>query len=346
MKENRETTIYDIARELGISPSTVSRALKDHPGIKKETQRRVREAAKKMGYRHNKFASSLRLNKTHTLGVIVPKLNSYFMATAIAGIQNVANKYGYSIIISQSQENEKKEAEQVVTLYNSRVDGLLVSLAYNTNSLNHFELLLNKGIPLVFFDRVFECKGCTRVVIDNNKAGYEIVSHLISQGCRRIMYVGGNLLRNVYTERLNGYKRALEDNGLPFDDSLVIINNLSEKDGEDVGKQILKMKKRPDAVFAANDTTAVSVIMTLKQAGLSVPEDIAVAGFNNEPISRIVQPNLTTVDYPSYEIGELATETLIKKLNSEKYANPLIVILDHKLIIRESTLRKNSFKDE
>jgi len=342
MKSDKEVTIYDIAASLGLSPSTISRALKDHPGINSETKKQIKEAARKMGYRYNKFASNLRLKCTNTIGVVVPKLNSYFMATAITGIEQVASRHGYNIIIANSLEDEKKEAEGVSTLFNSRVDGLIVSIAYDTSRMNHFDIFLKKKIPVVFFDRVFECRGCVRVIIDNFKAGYEVVSHLISQGCRKIIHVGGNLKRNVYNERMLGYRKALENNGIPYDESLVMIGDLTEKTGEEVVKKILRMKKPPDAVFTANDTTAVSVILNLQKEGISVPRDIAVAGFNNEPISRVIRPNLTTVNYPAFEVGETAATILIERLNSSKEVYPSTIILEHTLIIRESSLKNST----
>ncbi|HOK26914.1 MAG TPA: LacI family DNA-binding transcriptional regulator [Bacteroidales bacterium] len=342
MKNEKEITIYDIAAELGLSPSTVSRALKDHPGISKETKQQIKETARRMGYRFNKFASNLRLKRTNTIGVVVPKLNSYFMATAITGIERIASKYNYNLIIANSLENEKKEAEGVATLYNSRVDGLIVSLAYNTSKIKHFDIFLKKGIPIVFFDRVFECKGCVRVIIDNFKAGYEAVSHLICQGCKRIIHVGGNLKRNVYNDRLLGYRKALEDNGINYDESLVIINDLTERAGEEVVRKILRMKKPPDAVFTANDTTAVSIILNLQKEGISVPGDIAVVGFNNEPISKVIHPNLTTVNYPAYEVGEMAANVLIDRLNSSRDVFPSTIVLEHNLIIRESSLKNGT----
>jgi LacI family transcriptional regulator len=340
MKPTREVTIYDIASRLSLSPSTVSRALKDHEHIRKDTKKRIIAMAKELGYQRNKFASNLRLRKTHTLGVIVPKLSSYFMATAIAGIEKVTSNNGYNLIISQSQESGKKEAESVITLFNSRVDGLLISLAYDTRNLDHFKILFEKNIPVVFFDRVLECIGCASVVIDNYRAAYEIVSHLIDQGCTRIFHLGGNPLRNVYSERMRGYRRALEDNGIGFEKELTMISGLDINSGKETVQEIIHMKKRPDAIFTANDSSAVNVILELKRAGIKIPGDIAVAGFNNEPMSQVIVPNLTTINYPAREIGEVAATTLVNKLNNTSSVNLSTIVLEHKLVIRESTLRK------
>lgn len=339
MKRAIEVTIYDVAKYLNLSPSTVSRGLKDHPHVRKETKRRIQNAAHEMGYQHNKFASSLRQKRTNTIGVILPKMNSYFMATAIAGIEKVTSSFGYNLIISQSQESAKKEMSGITTLFNSRVDGLLISLSFDTKDPDPFNLFLRKGIPVVFFDRVFECDGCANIVIDNYKAGYEATAHLISQGCKRIIHLGGNLLRNVYRDRLKGYKQALHDSHIEFDQDLVIISDMSEQAGIDTARHIIKMKKRPDGVFTANDTSAVGVICELQLYGIDVPNDIAVVGFNNEPISRVVQPNLTTVHYPAAEVGEIAATTLINKLNNVQSANLKTVVLEHSLIIRHSSLR-------
>lgn len=261
------------------------------------------------------------------------------MATVIAGMEKVTNQHGYGLIISQSQESGKQEISCVSTLFNSRVDGLLVSLAFDTKNLDHFNILLNKNIPVVFFDRVSECHGCMSVVIDNYKAGYEATSHLIEQGCRRIVHLGGNLLRNVYADRFSGYKQALADNKIEFDQNLIVISDMSGQSGIDTARKIMKMKLRPDGIFTSNDTSAVAAIVELGNAGVKIPEEIAVVGFNNEPISQVVQPNLTTVDYPAREIGEIAATSLINKLNNSESANFSTIILKHTLIIRQSSLK-------
>ncbi len=340
IKTSREVTIYDVAKALNLSPSTVSRALKDHPHIKEETKKKIRTVAGEMGYRHNKFASSLRLKRTQTIGVVVPRLNSYFMAAAIAGIEKTTTENGYGLIISQSQESGRKEAACISTLFNSRVDGLLVSLASDTRDLEHFNLLFGKNIPVVFFDRVADCNECIRVVIDNFRAGYEATSHLVQQGCKRIVHLGGNFLRNVYSDRFAGYRQALADNRIDFDQNLVFSDDMSELSGTITAQKMIRMKPRPDGVFTSNDTTAVAVIVELQKAGIRIPEDIAVAGFNNDPISHFITPNLTTIDYPAREMGEIAAGALIGKLGNSENDNLSTIILRHSLVVRSSSLRK------
>jgi len=340
MKGNKEITIYDVARALKISPSTVSRGLKDHPHIRKETRDKIKACAHEMGYQRNKFASSLRKQRTDTIGVVVPKLNSYFQATVIAGIEKITNKHRYGLLISQSQESVKHEISCISTLFNSRVDGLIISLAYDTKNMDHFNILFKKDIPVVFFDRATECHGCMSVVIDNFKAGYEVTAHLIEQGCKRIAHLGGNLLRNVYSERFYGYKKALADHGIKYDQDMLIISDLNNEAGLNAAQKLMKMKTRPDGIFAANDATAVAAICELQKLGIKVPEEVAVAGFNNEPVSQVVKPNLTTIDYPAINMGEIAATSLINKLNNSEPFNLSSVVLKHKLIIRESTVRK------
>jgi LacI family transcriptional regulator len=336
---HKEVTIYDIAETLNVSPATVSRGLKNHPGIRKDTKKRILEAARKMGYQHNKFASDLRRKNTNTIGVIVPRLNSYFMSTVISGMEKIANAHGYNLIISQSQESSKKEIASVTTMFNSRIDGLMISLAYDTKDTDHFEDLIRKQIPLIFFDRVIEHPNCTSIVIDNKRAGYEATMHLIAQGCKRIVHVDGNVNRNVYADRLDGYKQALQESKIAFDPALVIDNKLTDLTSSEAAQFILGMKKLPDGIFTANDTSAVACIRELKLAGVKVPEDIAVVGFNNDPISKVIEPNLTTIDYPGQEMGEIAATTLINKLKKQPTGNLNTIVLRHKLIIRESSLR-------
>jgi LacI family transcriptional regulator len=339
MTTNRDVTIYDIARILDISASTVSRGLKNHPHVRAEMKKKILMTAKRMGYQQNKFASNLRQRHTFTIGVVVPRLDSYFMATVISGMEQIANDAGYNLIISQSQESFKKESASIATLFNSRVDGILISLSYETNTLEHLNVVFKKGIPVVFFDRICDHPMCKSVVINNYKAGYEAAAHMISQGCKNLVHIGGSLFRNVYADRYNGFKQALIDNGLEVSSKSLIISDLSYKSGIEAGKEILQLKNLPDGIFAANDTSAVAVICELKQAGIRIPEDICVAGFNNDPVSRVVEPNLTTIHYPGKEMGEMAATTLINSFKGRQSDLLNSIVLSHSLIIRQSSTR-------
>ena len=339
MKSDKEVTIYDIAAELNISAGTVSRGLKDHPAISKKTKKRINEAAQVMGYRFNTFASNLRSKRTNTIGVIVPRLNSNFMSSVLAGMEKIANEASYNLIISQSLESAQKEIINVKTMFNNRVDGLMISLAYDTSDVSHFDILLKKGIPLLFFDRVLEHPLCTNIIIDNKKAGYEATKHLIEQGCKNIIHITGQLARNVYADRLSGYQSALHDFGLEFNEANIMITKLDEQAGIDAAAKILNMSSLPDGVFAANDTCAVSCMSVLNHSGIRIPEDIAFIGFNNDPISRVIEPNLSTINYPGFEMGEIATRKLISHLNSETINLTNSIILKSKLIVRPSSRR-------
>ena len=336
----KEVTIYDIARQLDLSPATVSRALQDHPAINRNTKNLIADKAREMGYRTNTFASNLRRQRTNTIGVIVPRLNSNFMSAVLAGMEKVANESAYNLIISQSLESVKKEVANARTMFNSRVDGLLVSLAYDTDTIEHFDPFIRKDIPLLFFDRVFAHERCASIVIDNVRAGYEATDHLIRQGCARIMHVTGDLRRNVYADRLKGYQQALEGQGLPYDASLVRVTDLSGEAGVAAARHLLAGETRPDGLFVANDFCAVNCIRELKRAGIRIPEEVAVVGFNNDPVASVIEPALTTVHYPGGQMGEIAAKTLISHLNgltSMRVTNT--IILRSELVIRQSSLR-------
>lgn len=343
MPNDKEVTIYDIAKKLKISPATVSRGLKDHPGISKKTKKKIFELADKIGYRQNHFARNLRNQKTDTIGVIVPRLNSHFMSSVIAGIESIANKKGYNLIISQSSESSSKEAASAKTLFNNRVDGLLASLAYDTKELSHFDPFFKKNIPVIFFDRVMHHENCTNVLIDNRNAAYEATKHLIDEGCKRIVHITAPPQQNVYIDRLKGFKQALAEHKIKFREEDVIIGNLSQEAGAGAANIILKMKTLPDGVFVSNDNCAVGCMLALKQKGIKIPKDIAFVGFNNDPVSKVVEPNLSTINYSGYEVGEVAARHLINHLTGvSPIQNTDTILLRSEFIIRESSLKKSN----
>jgi len=226
-------------------------------------------------------------------------------------------------------------------MFNNRVDGLLVSLAYNTEDLSHFDIFLKKNIPVIFFDRVMEDENYTNIIIENKKAAYEATTHLIEQGCKKIVHITASSKQNVYKNRLDGYKQALADHGLKFDKKNVIAGNLSLEAGEAAAELILQMKPLPDAVFVANDNCAVGCMIALKNAGILIPEDIAFVGFNNDAVSKVIEPNLTTINYPGYEMGEFAARNLINHLNgTSNIQTTNTIILRAEFIIRQSSKRR------
>jgi LacI family transcriptional regulator len=339
----KEITIYDIADSIGFSPTTVSRALNNHPRVKENTKIKIFEAAAKLGYQSNIFASNLRRKHTFNIGVIVPRLNSPFQSSALAGMEKVASQAGYNLIISQSLESLDKEIANTKTMFNSRVDGLLVSLAADTEAIDHFEPFFKKEIPVIFFDRVPQQNYGMGVVIDNEKAAFAATSHLIEQGCQRIAHALGNLKINVYADRLRGYKQALEAFGIPHQSEDVILTDLSEEAGEKIVSQLMKLTPLPDGLMVSNDSCAASCLVALKKRGIRVPEEIALLGFNNDVISRMVEPNLTTVSYPGFQIGEVAMEKLLQKLVADESGlqqEKELITLPFNLLIRASTLRQ------
>ena len=340
MNNNKIVTIYDLAKYLDLAPSTISRGLQNNPAVHPRTRKKIFAAAEQMGYRFNTFARNLRKQRTYTIGVIVPRLNSYFISGILAGIEQELNASGYNMLISQSLELESNEAKYAQAMLNNRVDGLIVNLAANTSSLKHFEEYTRHHIPLVFVDRVFEDDDFNKVVINNKQAGYEITTHLIKQGCRRIAHLTGNLSRNVYQERRSGYVQALQDNEIPYHPELVLETDLTEEASIAAAEQILNMDPRPDALFVANDLSAVICMKVFKDAGLRIPVDIAIAGFNNEVVSRISDPMITTINYPGEEMGKTAARQLIS-LAEGKSPQELTntIILKSKLIVRASTLK-------
>ena len=341
MTGKKDITIYDIAKALSLSPATVSRGLKDHPAINIKTRKRIMDTAKEMGYRSNSFASNLRMQKTNTIGIIVHELKSQFITSVLSGIEKVMTEAGYDLIIGHSSETYRKEAANAHNLFHKRVDGLIASLAFDTKDMDHFDPFVQKGIPIVFFDRVEEFPYGTRVIIDNVRAGYEATAHLAAQGCRRIAHITANLGRNVYAGRLKGYKQALVDYGLPFEPNLLLVNDLSETAALRSARQILSMQSRPDGVFATNDFFAALFLQTLKEGGLRVPEDIAIVGFNNDAISKITQPKLTTINYPGEEMGEQAARCLLENLAGVSSARSTdTIIIRSELIIRDSSLHR------
>ena len=341
MLKDKEVTIYDLARKLNISIATVSRALKDDAVVSKKTKKKIFDLAAEMGYRSNPFARNLRRQKTHTIGVMMHELNSTFITSVLSGIERVVTQANYDIIIAHSSESYKKEVANAHNLFHKRVDGLITALAFDTEDMGHFDPFFEKNIPVVFFDRVEESSGGTKVVIDNFRAGYEATQHLIEQGCKRIAHVTSSLKRNVYQQRYNGYLAALKENNLPADEKLLFINDLRKESGIQTANAIAALDPLPDGIFTTNDFTAALCIQTLKEKGIRVPEDIAVVGFNNDNISILVEPKLTTINYPGIAIGEVAATHLMNQLlgvTDTDLTNSIVLKSD--LIIRESSLKK------
>lgn len=342
MSNKTEPTIHDLAKKLNISASTVSRALNDNPRISEKTRIKIKEAAMELGYQPNILASNLRTRRSNTIGIVVPLINRHFFSSVISGVEDVAFAAGYNVVISQSNDECVKEQRIVQSMFSNRVDGLIVSLAMKTQQYDHFELFSRKKIPLVFFDRIVREIDSDRVVVDDFDGGFRVTSHLIDQGCRRIAHLTGPLNLLTYSERKRGYKEALISHGLPVDENLIIVNNLTREDGYKAVCQLLEMKDRPDAIFCGNDTTALSAILHLKEQGISVPDDIAIVGFSNEPFSEVVTPSISTIRQPGFEIGQKAAQLLIRQIeNKNSLYSFETVVMPTELIIRQSSQKNN-----
>lgn len=342
----RTITIHDLAEELGVSASTVSRALKGHPRISKKTVNKVKKLAQQRGYRPNLVAASLRKKQTTNIGILVSRVNRPFISSLISGAEAAARARGYNVVISQSHDSFENEQDNVKALLDSQVCGLIVSLAMETEEYDHFNPFIENGTPLVFVDRVPETVNSHKVVIDNYTAAFRATQHLIEQGCRRIGHLGGLPHLNVYRERLRGYIAALEANNLPVDESLICRGNvLSAEEGSKLAKQLLSLPKPPDGIFSTNDTAAVGVIQYAKSIGVKIPEELAIIGFNDDPVCPIIDPPLSSVSHPAMAMGRIAVEQALHTLldlDQEGHNGSNIIQLDTELVIRESSLRKKN----
>jgi LacI family transcriptional regulator len=340
MTKKSEVTIHDIARVLNISASTVSRGLKDNPLISEETKSRIRKAAGDLGYRPNVLASSLRTKRTNTIGVIVPWINRHFFSSVVSGIEEVAYKAGIAVTIAQSNDNYQKEVQIARALYDSRTDGVIVSFAMETHKFRHLLAFSESRIPLVLFDRMTDEINASKIVVDDFAGGCMATNHLIDMGCRRIAHVSGPLHLKIYDNRMQGYLAALQRAGLTPPSGGILHNRLTRQDGEEAIRQLLTLRPLPDAVFCANDTTALSVITYLRSTAFNVPHDIAVVGFSNEPFSELITPSISTIKQPGYEMGIKAAELLIAEIKGEISPGEYkTYVMPTELIIRESSLR-------
>jgi len=330
-------TIKDIARELNISPSTVSRALKDHPDISPDTKKAVNEVALKLDYQPNVIAMSLRKSKSNTIGVVIPELAHYFFSTVISGIEDVAYDAGYNVMICQSNESYKRELSIMHALLSHRVDGFLVSVSRETNDLNHFKNLVNKEIPLVFFDRACDIDGTSKVVVDDFDGAYRATEHLIKIGCKNIVHLAGPDTLFISKNRLNGYVAALKAYNIAVDDELIVHCGLKTEDGIKGIEALLQKGKKFDGIFAVSDPVAIGVMLTLKTKGFNIPNDVSIVGFSDEPITSLIQPSLTTMAQPGFEMGHIAANLFLKQEADSDNFKPETKILKTTLVIRDSS---------
>jgi len=333
----RQVTIKDIAMKLGISTSTVSRSLKDHPDISLKTRAAVQELAKLLRYKPNLIALNLKHSRTNTIGVVIPEVEHHFFSTILNGIEEVAYKGNFSVMVFQSNESYMREVLIVQTMLANRVDGVLASFSKNTHDYSHFKQLIDNEIPLVLFDRVIENLHADSVIVDDYSGSFNAVNHLISRGRKKIAFYSAPQHLMIGKNRLEGYKAALARNNIPFDKDLVYSCDTYDE-AVKVSRSVLKKQDRPDAIFAVNDLTAIGAMKMAKELGLSIPDDISFVGFENSRSSTICEPELTTIDQFGFELGKKATELLLKRINNDtfEYSTEKQVVKTQ-LVVRKTT---------
>ncbi|MCW9706572.1 LacI family DNA-binding transcriptional regulator [Fodinibius salsisoli] len=342
--KNKKTTIHDIAEELDITASTVSRALKDHPRISDATKELVVKTADKLDYQPNHIAAALRKGKSNIIGVIIPMADRNFFASIIRGVEEVVNQAGYRVIISQSNDSPEKEKANIKALLESQVDGILASYAKETTEFSHYEEIVNQNVPLILFDRLHETLESLKVssvVINDYLGAYKATEHLIEQGYKRIAHFSGQQHISIYKERRRGYEEALKRHNIPIDESLIVESNLKLEAGRELGKEVLSWDKLPDAIFSASDYGAVGAMEVLKNNGIRIPEDIGIVGFLNESFTSFVEPALTTIDQHGEKMGQISAQKFLDHMDGEKnnYA-PSKTVLNPELIVRKSSLKE------
>ena len=339
--KKKQVTIHDIAEELGITASTVSRALNDHPRISGKTKQKVQDKALEMKYHPNSLASNLRKGEGNTLGICIPRINRHFFSNVIGGIESVANEKGYNVMICQSLESYEREVANIQSLLNSRVDGIIMSLSTGTTNFDHIQMVKERDVSLIMFDRVCEELEVNKVLLDDYIGAYRAVEHLVKQGCKKIAHFGGALHLNVYRDRYEGYVNALANYGLEYNQEWVFSDTLTRDNGDEAAKNLLSMKNRPDALFAASDYAALGALLQFKDQGILVPEEMAVIGFANEPFTELVDPGLSSVEQHGAEMGQSIANMFFEDVGKAKRGFiPRKTILEPELIIRASSLKK------
>lgn len=324
---------------MGVSISTVSRALRNQPDVNPETRKAVLDLAEKLDYQPNTAALSLLKKTTSTIGVLVPNLD-YFFSTAIKGIDEAALEAGYTVMVCQSNESYGKELINTKRLLESRVDGFIISVSSDTKIFDHFKKIQDKGIPMVFFDRDIKDISSPKILLNNFEGGYLATHHLLEKKYTKIAFLGGPERMSISNQRLEGYKVALKEAGIKVNQKFIEHGDFNQEYAYVNTDELLKAKNKPDAIFAMSDRLAIGAMTCIKKHGLRIPEDIGLIGFNNEPITGLLSPSISTIDQPAFEMGKTATRLFIEMVNKGQTNEAHTIILKPKLIIRESTQRK------
>ena len=342
----KDITLKEIANKLGISITTVSKALKNYPDVSEKTKKAVIELAQTLHYTPNSFAVNLRTKESKTIGLIIPEVMHHFFSNVINAIIDEAEKNGYLVIILQSSETLALEKKQVELLINKRVDGIIMSLSNESNYDEHIKGIINRNIPFVMFDKIAKLTTCSKVIIDDQKAAFNATQHLIDNGCKKIAHIRGPLNPQNSIDRYIGYKKALEKNNIPFDSKLIYTcEKVTFEEGKYFAEQIIKEHPEVDGIFAITDLVAVGVLAYFNENNITVPEQIAVIGFSNWFMSQVITPKLSTIDQPSHEMGIVSFNLLLEEMNCRREDMPFkprTVELETALIVRESSMKKLS----
>ncbi len=338
---SKKTTIYDIAKALNITAATVSRALNNNPRISEDTKKLVLETAEKLNYKQNRLALALKSGKSKNVGVVLPLINRNLFSNVIRGIEEELNPMGYNVIICQTHDEEKKEADIIQNLLDAQVDGIIISIARYTKNTKHLEQILKKNIPLIFFDRKLDIKGSSSVTLDDFRGAYEATQHLIEQGCTRIAHFTVDRSVDIYKKRFDGYKQALINNGIDFNEDYVIALESKIESGKEAAKKLMALKNPPDAIFSASDLGALGAIQYLRGIGIRIPQDFCVVGFSNEPFTQFMELTISTVDQAPILMGKTAAKVFLEQMKSEKVTIERRMVLSPSLKIRKSSSRTN-----
>ena len=335
--KKQKITIKDIAAVLNVTTSTVSRALSGHPSISDTTRKAVIKVANKLNYKPNRIAAALRSGKSQTLGVLIPAADRSFFSSILRGIEDEMTQAGYSVIVCQTYDELKNEIRALETLTRLQVDGVLGSIARNTNDLSHFRRLKQEGIPLILFDRTVDELDVSSVVINDYLGGYLATEHLINQGCKRIAHFFGDPNLKIYQERRKGYEAALKDYDIPVEASLIQECFSDIELGRKSAKKLMSRKKRPDAIFSSSDFAALGVLDYCKDNDIEVPDELAIIGFSNEPFTAFVNPSLSTVNQFTREMGRASAKLFLEAIKEQAVAQKMQTILQPEIIVRASS---------
>ena len=333
--------IKDVARKAGVSTATVSRVLGDFHGVRDKTKKKVLKAVAELNYEINAVARHLRQKKTKTIGIIVENVLSKFCSAIAKSVEDTNNKFGYNTILCNADENPEKELNYLKILKSNRVDGIILTpTGKNSKYVQH---LINSGTKVVLLDRLIEGVDCDAILVDNANGAYKAVKHLIDQGYRKIGIVSGILDRTTGAERLKGYLQAIEEAGIAKEDSLIKIGNFKKESGRKLTKELLEQSNKPKAIFTTNIDMSMGALLAIKEKGLTIPNDIGIVCFDDSDWALILEPSITVIRQPVYQLGSTAAELLIKKIEDEENNldhKPTVVTLKTELIIRNSTIKK------